>query len=181
MNKGFSIVLGMSLAYFVSFFGLLLAYIVYQRNHHRDELWRRRSIGISFFGSLYGYIIPVLIVLNALITLGIKAFRGWEFDFLIWNMKALQLALPAGLLMFFLLGRLLWKLKPMGYWAGLVVALTGAVWTFKLAYDAWFSAESIQLTEIGAYVTAFIWHALWSAYMLNGSVRNSFSGGRQPA
>lgn len=183
MNKGFSVVLGMSLAYFVSFFGLLLAYIVYQRNNHRDELWRRRSIGISFFGSIYGYVIPLLIVINALITLGVKTFKGWNFDFLVWNTGALAIALPLGIVMFLLLGRQLWRLKSAGYWAGLAVALAGTSLSLTLAVNVIFGTESLPnvLHEIGAYVTSFIWHALWTVYLLNGRVRRSFNGGEQPA
>ena len=76
MDKGFSVVLGMPIAYAVSFFGLLLAYIVYQRNHHQDDLWRIRPIGVSFFSALYGYILPLLVLLNAVITMLVKLFKG---------------------------------------------------------------------------------------------------------
>ncbi|MEA3421501.1 MAG: hypothetical protein U9Q97_07495 [Acidobacteriota bacterium] len=36
MNQGFSVVIGMSIAYFFSFLGLLLAYFSY-RKRHKDK------------------------------------------------------------------------------------------------------------------------------------------------
>ena len=69
MDKGYSVVVGMTLAYAVSFFGMLLAYVVYQRNHNDNELWRRRPVGVSFFSAVYGYMLPAVLVLNALLTL----------------------------------------------------------------------------------------------------------------
>jgi hypothetical protein len=34
IDKGLAVVIGMSLAYFVSFLGLILAWIAYRRHHH---------------------------------------------------------------------------------------------------------------------------------------------------
>ncbi len=172
MDKGFSVVLGMSLAYGVSFFGLLLAYIVYQRNHHRDELWRQRPVGISFFGIVYGYVLPLILAVNALITLGLKAVRGWDYNFLIWNTGALISAL-AGVLVFFLLGRQLWRLRFSGYAAGLVIAVIGTVWTGFFSVKVCF-AEIKSLHQIGAFITGFIWHGLWAYYLLKSQTRKQF-------
>ncbi len=177
MNKGFSVVLGMSLAYGVSFFGLLLAYIVYQRNHHKDELWRLRPIGISFFGVVYGYVLPVIALLNALITVGVKAVRGWDYNLLIWNTASLLYVLPAALLLFLLIGRQLWRLRLPGYLAGVAVAAAGTVWTAQLSFQAWFGGVA-NLHVIGAAVTGLIWHALWTYYLLRGRTRQLFSAAR---
>lgn len=173
MGKGFSVVLGMSLAYGVSFFGLLLAYIVYQRNHHRDELWRQRPIGISFFGIVYGYVLPLILAVNALITLGLKATRGWDYNFLIWNTGALICAL-AGVLVFFLLGRQLWRLRLSGYAAGLLIAAAGTVLTGMFSVKVCL-AETKSLHQIGAFITGFIWHGLWAYYLLKSQTRKIFS------
>lgn len=37
MNQGFAVVIGMSIAYFFSFLGLLLAYVSYRRKKKRQD------------------------------------------------------------------------------------------------------------------------------------------------
>ena len=37
MNQGFAVVIGMSIAYFFSFLGMLLAYVSYKRKKKRRE------------------------------------------------------------------------------------------------------------------------------------------------
>lgn len=37
MNQGLSVVIGMSIAYFFSFLGLLLAYVSYRKKHKKKE------------------------------------------------------------------------------------------------------------------------------------------------
>ena len=114
MGQGFSVVVGMTISYTVSFFGLLLAYIVYQRNHNQDDLWRTRPVGVSFFAAVYGYILPLLLVANAGLTLLIKSFKGWDFNRFIWTDTALIWPI-AGVLMFWLIGKLFWRMKSGGY------------------------------------------------------------------
>lgn len=37
MNKGFAMVIGMSIAYFASFLGLVLAWIAYRKHHKQNK------------------------------------------------------------------------------------------------------------------------------------------------
>lgn len=37
MNEGFAMVIGMSIAYFASFLGLILAWISYRKHHRKEE------------------------------------------------------------------------------------------------------------------------------------------------
>ncbi|MBN2290163.1 MAG: hypothetical protein JXQ83_12585 [Candidatus Glassbacteria bacterium] len=172
MEKGFSVVLGMTIAYAVSFFGLLLAYIVYQRNHHKDNLWRLRPIGVSFFAAVYGYILPLLIVANAFLTLLVKVFRGMEYNYLIWTDRVLILTVPAAVLLFWLLGKLLWRMKSAGYASALA---TGIVLTATMAVVLGKSiAGGGSLHLLGAYATAALWHMLWVIYFFSGNVRRAF-------
>jgi hypothetical protein len=172
MDKGFSVVLGMTIAYAVSFFGLLLAYIVYQRNHHKDDLWRLRPIGISFFAAVYGYVLPLLVLLNALITVIVKLFKGLEYNYLIWSTQALILPVIAAAVLFWLIGRFLWKMKPTGYAAAVAVGLLLAI---SLIYGLGKAiTQDAGLHLLGAYVTAAVWHLLWVVYFFSGTVRHAF-------
>ncbi len=173
MDKGYSVVVGMTLAYAVSFFGMLLAYIVYQRNHNDDELWRRRPVGVSFFSAVYGYILPAVLVLNALLTLVIKIFRGWDFNAFVWTNSALIWPLPIAALLYLLVGRFSWKLERAGYWVCLLLALAGTLGLLAGAVSM-ISSGLIDLHRIGSYVTGLIWHVLWLAYFVRGTTRMSF-------
>ncbi len=174
MDKGYSVVVGMTLAYAVSFFGMLLAYIVYQRNHNDNELWRRRPLGVSFFSAVYGFIIPAVLVLNALFTLGIKIFRGWDFNTFVWTNASLIWSLPVAALLFLLVGRLSWKLERWGYLVCLLLVLAGSLFLLEGVYLR-ISKGHLDLHIIGSYVTGLIWHALWLAYFVRGETRMSFS------
>jgi hypothetical protein len=173
MEKGFSVVLGMSLAYTVSAFGALLAYIVYQRNHHPDELWRRRPVGISFFSALYGFILPMLFVANGFLTLIIKAAMGWDFNRFVWNDQALTWPILAGLVMFWLVGRLFWRMKMAGYTAAVALAAAVTVALSFLIARTEFGEASLH--RLGAYISAFIWHLIWTVYLLRSGVRCLFA------
>jgi len=172
MDKGFSVVVGMSIAYAVSFFGLVLAYIVYQRNHHRDDLWRRRPIGVSFFSAVYGYILPLLILANALLTLGIKIVKGWDFERFIWTDQALGWPILAGVILFWLVGRLFWRMKFAGYGAAVTVGLAGILGTLYLLFNGIIAGADLH--RLGAYTTSLIWHILWTVYFLRTGVRRLF-------
>jgi len=172
MEKGFSVVLGMTIAYAVSFFGLLLAYIVYQRNHHSDDLWRLRPIGVSFFAAVYGYLLPLLVLLNAVITLLAKLFKGMEYNYLIWSTQALILPVAVAAAFFWLLGRLLWRMKVSGYASALVVGIVLAATLVLVLGKAVTTGASLHL--LGAYATAAIWHLLWVIYFFSGNVRRAF-------
>lgn len=171
MEKGFSVVLGMTVAYAVSFFGLLLAYIVYQRNYHSDDLWRLRPIGVSFFAAVYGFVLPLLVLLNAVITLLIKFYRGMEYNYLIWSTQALILPVAVAVVFFWLLGRLLWRMKVSGYASALVVGIILAVTLAYMLVKA--IADGAGLHLLGAYATAVLWHLLWVIYFFKGSVRRA--------
>ncbi|MBW7995518.1 MAG: hypothetical protein FVQ81_02880 [Candidatus Glassbacteria bacterium] len=174
MDKGYSVVVGMTLAYAVSFFGMLLAYIVYQRNHNENELWRRRPVGVSFFSAVYGYIIPAVFVLNALLTLFIKIFRGWDFNAFVWTNQALGWPLAAAALLYWLVGRHSWRLdRWLGYGICLLLALAGTA-ALLAGTVSMISARIADLHIIGSYVTALIWHVLWSVYFIRAGTRTSF-------
>ncbi|HLA41364.1 MAG TPA: hypothetical protein VJ417_15285 [Candidatus Glassbacteria bacterium] len=172
MQKGQSIVVGMTIAYAVSFFGLLLAYIVYQRNHNQDELWRRRPVGISFFAALYGYIIPAAILANAVLTLAIKAIKGWEFNRFIWTTEAFTYAVLIGVVLE-LMGRYTWRLKVVGYVSCLLLSSAATVWMLYLSAGTLTAGET-SLHEAGSFITLFIWHLFWTGYFLSGKVRRLF-------
>ena len=172
MEKGFSVVLGMTIAYAVSFFGLLLAYIVYQRNHHSDDLWRLRPIGVSFFAAVYGFVLPVLVLLNAVITMLVKLFRGMDYNYLIWSTQALILPVAVAVVFFWLLGRLLWQMKVSGYASALVAGIVLAATLVLLLGKAVTSGAGLHL--LGAYATAVLWHLLWVIYFFSGNVRRAF-------
>lgn len=181
MDRGFSVVVGMSLAYAVSFFGMLLAYIVYQRNNNDDELWRLRPIGVSFFSAVYGYILPAVIVLNALLTLLIKIFRGWDFNTFVWTNHAMGWPLLAAALLYWLVGRHSWRLKGwMGYGVCLLLALAGTAGMIAGTVSL-ISARVADLHKIGAYVTGFIWHGLWAVYFVRAGTRTVFFRNSMPA
>ena len=174
MDKGFSVVIGMTLAYAVSFFGLLLAFIAYQRNHHSDDMWRKRPLGVSFFSALYGYVVPAVAMLNVFITLIIKLFKGFDFDYLIWTTPAFFWSILVSIVLFLLVGRSLWQLKMPGYTGALVVSAGLALLFLKLAVaNASISSEH-QITA--AYITAVIWHLLWSWYLIKAEIRKVFFG-----
>jgi len=180
MDKGFSVVVGMTLAYAVSFFGMLLAYIVYQRNNNQDELWRRRPVGVSFFSAVYGFILPAVLVLNALLTVIIKLFRGWDFNSFVWTNHALGLPLLAAVLLYWLVGRHSWKLDRLGYVVCLVVAIAGTV-ALLLGTIALFVNQIVDLHKIGSFVTGLIWHTLWSVYFIKAETRTMFFQNRVTA
>jgi len=171
MDKGFSVVIGMTIAYAVSFFGLLLAYIVYQRNHHSDDLWRLRPIGVSFFAAVYGYILPLLVVLNVLITLGVKLFKGMDYNYLIWSDNVLLVTVGPGVVFFWLLGRMLWRMKLAGYAAAVAVNILLAAILLERLWTAY--ANEVSLHLLGAYATAVLWHLLWLVYFFRSSVRRA--------
>jgi len=173
MGKGYSVVVGMTIAYAVSFFGLLLAYIVYQRNHHKDDLWRRRPVGISFFAAVYGYILPLLLVANAFLTLMIKLFKGWDFNRFVWTDQALGWPILAGVVLFWLLGRLFWRMKGAGYAAAVIVGAGVSVGTLWLVASS-ISQGRADLLSLGSYLTGFLWHVLWTVYLLRSGVRELF-------
>ena len=172
MDKGFSVVLGMTIAYAVSFFGLLLAFIVYQRNHHSDDLWRIRPIGISFFSAVYGYILPVLVLANAVITLLVKLFKGMDYNYLIWSNQFLLQTLPAAVIFFLVVGRQLWRMKITGYLASLIIGLLLSLLPAVVLIKEIPSGTSLHL--LGAYATAAIWHLLWVIYFFSRHVRRAF-------
>ncbi len=172
MEKGFSVVLGMSLAYAVSFFGMLLAFIVWQRNHSPDELWRRRPVGVSFFSILYGFILPLLFLLNGLLTLGIKLVRGWEFNSFVWNTQALTWPLLVGVVLFWLFGRLFWRLSRAGYAAAVGIALAALVALALFTVNSLIDRTNFHL--LGAVITGLIWHGAWLCYLLTGGIRRLF-------
>jgi len=172
MQKGESVVVGMTIAYAVSFFGLLLAYIVYQRNHHQDDLWRRRPVGVSFFTALYGYIIPAVILANAVLTLLIKAIKGWDFERFVWTTDAFTYALLVAAA-FGLMGRYTWRLKEIGYVLSLVLTVSVTLLMLYLSSRT-ISSGAASLHELGSFITLFIWHLFWSAYFLTGRVRKLF-------
>lgn len=173
MDKGYSVVVGMTLAYAVSFFGMLLAYIVYQRNHNDNELWRRRPVGVSFFSAVYGYMLPAVLVLNALLTLAIKIFRGWDFNTFVWTNAALGWPLLVAALLYLLVGRFSWKLDRRGYWVCLLLALGGSL-ALIVGVAELISIGLTDLHKIGSYVTGLIWHILWAVYFIRGTTRMSF-------
>ena len=173
MGKGYSVVIGMTIAYAVSFFGLLLAYIVYQRNHHKDDLWRRRPVGVSFFAAVYGYILPLLLVANAILTLLIKLFKGWDFNRFVWTDQALGWPILAGVVLFWLLGRLFWRMKSAGYAAAVIIGAGATVATLWLVVSS-ISQGRTDLLSLGSYLTGFLWHALWTVYLLRFGVRGLF-------
>ncbi len=173
MDKGYSVVVGMTLAYAVSFFGMLLAYIVYQRNNNDNELWRRRPVGVSFFSAVYGYILPAVLVLNALLTLVIKIFRGWDFNAFVWTNAALGWPLLVAALLYLTVGRFSWKLDRWGYRVCLLLSLAGAL-ALLAGIASLISSGSFDLHKIGSYVTGLIWHVLWAAYFFRGSTRMVF-------
>ncbi len=173
MDKGYSVVVGMTLAYAVSFFGMLLAYIVYQRNNNHNELWRRRPVGVSFFSAVYGYILPAVLVLNALLTLVIKIFRGWDFNAFVWTNAALGWPLLIAALLYLLVGRFSWKLDRWGYRVCLLLALSGAL-ALLAGIASLISSGYFDLHKIGSYVTGLIWHVLWAVYFFRGSTRMAF-------
>ncbi|HUU28877.1 MAG TPA: hypothetical protein VM123_13785 [archaeon] len=179
MDKGFSVVIGMTIAYAVSFFGLLLAYIVYQRNHHYDDLWRKRPVGVSFFAALYGYILPVLFLINCILTLAIKFAKGWEFNSFVWNTQALIWPVPVGIILFWLLGRRFWRMDAGGYAAALAVTASAtAVMIYLVAYAV---SAGHELTRLGVFATGLLWHLVWMIYLLGAKVRRSFSKQGAPA
>ena len=173
MGKGYSVVVGMTIAYAVSFFGLLLAYIVYQRNHHKDDLWRRRPVGVSFFAAVYGYIFPLLLVANAFLTLMIKIFKGWDFNRFIWTNQALGWPIVAGVVLFWLVGRLFWRMKSSGYAAAVIVTAAASVVMLLLVISG-ISQGRTDLHSLGSYATGLLWHILWTAYFLRAGVRGLF-------
>lgn len=173
MGKGYSIVVGMTIAYAVSFFGLLLAYIVYQRNHHKDDLWRRRPVGVSFFAAVYGYILPLLLVVNAFLTLLIKFYKGWDFNSFVWTSQALGWPIVAGVVLFWLFGRLFWRMKIGGYTAAVIVTAAASVAMLFLMISC-ISQGTADLYRLGSYATGFLWHVLWTAYFLRAGVRGLF-------
>lgn len=172
MGKGYSVVVGMTIAYAVSFFGLLLAYIVYQRNHHKDDLWRLRPVGVSFFAAVYGYILPLLLVANALLTLLIKLFKGWDFNRFVWTNEALGWPI-LGVVLFWLLGRLFWRMKSGGYVAAVIVSAAASV-AMLLFMVSLVSQGTADLHRFGSYATGLLWHVLWTAYFLRAGVRGLF-------
>ena len=176
MDKGYSVVVGMTLAYAVSFFGMLLAYIVYQRNNNQDELWRRRPVGVSFFSAVYGYILPAVLVLNALLTLVIKLFRGWDFNTFVWTNHALLWPPLVAVLLYWLVGRHTWKLDRLGYTVCLLLAVAGTV-VLLVGTISLFVRQLIDLHLIGSYVTGLIWHALWAIYFFKSATRTIFFQG----
>jgi hypothetical protein len=173
MDKGYSVVVGMTLAYAVSFFGMLLAYIVYQRNHNQDELWRRRPVGVSFFSAVYGYILPLVLLLNAVLTLFIKLFRGWEFNAFVWTSHALVWPPLVAVLLFWLVGIHSWKLDKLGWVVCVLLTLAGTtallIGTVSLIVN-----RMIDLHLIGSYVTGLIWHVLWAMYFIKAATRSTF-------
>ncbi len=173
MDKGHSVVVGMTLAYAVSFFGLLLAYIVYQRNHHKDDLWRRRPVGVSFFAAVYGYILPLLIVANAFLTILIKLFKGWDFNRFVWTNEALGWPIAAGVVLFWLFGRLFWRMKSGGYVAAVIMSGAVSVAMLFLVVSL-ISQGTADLHRLGSYATGLLWHLLWTVYFLRTGVRGLF-------
>ncbi len=172
MDKGFSVVLGMTIAYAVSFFGMLLAYIVYQRNYHKDDLWRLRPIGVSFFAAVYGYILPVLALVNAVITLGVKLSIGMDYNYLIWSNKFLLQTVPAAVIFFLVIGRQLWRMRLIGYVASLMMGILLAVLMVVVLVKEITSGAGLHL--LGAYATAALWHLLWVFYFFRPSIRRPF-------
>ncbi|MEA2062813.1 MAG: hypothetical protein U9P14_03870 [Gemmatimonadota bacterium] len=179
MDKGFSVVIGMTLAYAVSFFGLLLAFIVYQQKHHKDDLWRRRPIGVSFFAALYGYVFPLLVIFNALITLLVKLFKGMDYNYLIWSTGSLGVPVLVAVVLFWFLGKLLWRMEYTGYLVAVAVALIlmGALGIITVKAIA----GGASLHHLGAYVTAVLWHLLWAGYFFSGKVRQAFFSSHAPS
>ena len=173
MDKGHSVVVGMTIAYAVSFFGLLLAYIVYQRNHHKDDLWRRRPVGVSFFAAVYGYLLPLLIVANAFLTILIKLFKGWDFNRFVWTNEALGWPIAAGVVLFWLFGRLFWRMKSGGYVAAVIMSGAVSVAMLFLVVSL-ISQGTADLHSLGSYATGLLWHLLWTAYFLRTGVRGLF-------
>ena len=173
MDKGYSVVVGMTLAYAVSFFGLLLAYIVYQRNHNKNDLWRKRPVGVSFFAALYGFIIPLILLANAVLTLMIKLFKGWDFNSFVWTNEALIWPLPAGALLFWLIGRMFWNVKTAGYIAALIICSVSSLELIYLTITN-ISMGAADLFTIGSCITGLIWHVLWAAYFIRSTVRGLF-------
>jgi len=180
MGKGYSVVVGMTIAYAVSFFGLLLAYIVYQRNNHKDDLWRRRPVGVSFFASVYGYILPLLLVANAFLTLVIKIFKGWDFNRFVWTNQALGWPILAGVVLFWLVGRLFWRMRSGGYAAAVIVSAAASVVMLLLMISG-ISQGRTDLHSLGSYATGFLWHVLWTVYFLRAGVRSLFFTGGSAA
>ena len=173
MDKGFSVVLGMTIAYAVSFFGMLLAYIVYQRNYHQDDLWRLRPIGVSFFAAVYGYILPVLALVNVVITLIVKLSIGMDYNYLIWSNKFLLQTVPPAVIFFLLIGRQLWRMRIIGYVASLMTGILLAIlMVVVLVKELASGAAGLHL--LGAYATAALWHLLWVFYFFRASVRRPF-------
>ena len=164
----------MTLAYAVSFFGLLLAFIAYQRNHHSDEMWRKRPLGVSFFSAVYGYVVPVVAMLNVFITLIIKLVKGFEFDYLIWTTPALLWSILISIVLFLLVGRSFWQLKMPGYMGALIVSAGLAILFLKLAFLHASNSSEHQITA--AYITAVIWHLIWSWYLVKAEIRKVFFG-----
>ena len=179
MGQGFSVVVGMSIAYMVSFFGLLLAYIVYQRNHNQDDLWRTRPIGVSFFAAVYGYILPLLLVANAGLTLLIKSFKGWDFNRFIWTDTALIWPI-AGVLMFWLIGKLFWSMKSGGYAAAVAISFGVSLVLIYEAVTGMTRGES-DLYRLGSVITGLIWHLSWMFYFLRLEIRGLFLTRETPA
>jgi hypothetical protein len=170
----------MTLSYAVSFFGLLLAFIAYQRNHHGDDMWRRRPLGVSFFSAVYGYVIPAVAMLNVVITLVVKMFKGFEYDYLIWTTPTLLWSILVSIVLFLLVGRSLWQLKMPGYAGAFAVSAGLALLFLKLAVSSISDGKDLPIT--GAYITAVIWHLWWSWYMMKAEVRRAFAGSvAQPA
>jgi len=163
----------MTIAYTVSFFGLLLAYIVYQRNHNQDDLWRARPIGVSFFSAVYGYILPLLLLANAVLTLLIKSFKGWDFNRFIWTDSALVWPIAAGILMFWLIGKLFWRMKKGGYAAALAISLGVSLVLIYAAVTGMSRGDS-DLYRLGSVITGLIWHLSWMSYFLRLDIRGLF-------
>jgi hypothetical protein len=177
MDKGYSVVGGMSIAYAVSFFGLLLAYIVYQRNHHKDDLWRLRPVGVSFFAAVYGYILPLLILANAFLTLLIKLFKGWDFNRFVWTNQALGWPIVVAVILFWLVGRLFWRMKSSGYAAAVVVTAAASV-AMMLMVIYGITQGATDLHRLGSMATGLLWHLLWTVYFLRANVRGLFFSGQ---
>ena len=77
MNKGLAMVIGMSIAYFASFLGLVLAWVSYRRHNAESRRCRVEAAMTSiipFFASapighpVLGYVLPGLIFIVAFIA-----------------------------------------------------------------------------------------------------------------
>ena len=120
-----------------------------------------------------GLVMPLLLLANAVLTLLIKSFKGWDFNRFIWTDSALVWPIAAGILMFWLIGKLFWRMKKGGYAAALAISLGVSLVLIYAAVTGMSRGDS-DLYRLGSVITGLIWHLSWMSYFLRLDIRGLF-------